>query len=364
MHTLTSWFGSLVTQARGGPAVPLEPLPARPGKKLWLRPEAFLAAIHGRELAVWALLVSQRLQPPRVARGPGGRPRTYTDEAVLLMAVVQTAWRMSYATIVDYLRNHAELAAEVGFEKRTATGQVVSISQGQYWERRAALGILPFLLFFIALVGQLVRLGVVKGHELLVDSSRLQAWRHADPGAAWSRYANRAAVFGYKVHTVLCRHAELPVFVLVTPASAHDGPIGLLILMAAVLIYGFRPWIVYADAAYFNYDFLGFIHTVLGASVGVDYNPRRKGKRALATPFFLRQWRRYVLGPRSAIERHFAWAKRYFGLKYFQCYTFVRVSQFVLLTYIVIAGVAVAAQRYQRPDLVRSRGDVLAVAVP
>ena len=74
--------------------------------------------------------------------------------------------------------------------------------------------------------------------------------------------------------------------------------------------------------------------------------------------------KQYVLGPRSAIERHYAWAKRYFGLKYFQCYTLMRVTQFILLTYIVIAAVAVAAGRYQRPDLVRSHGQVLAHARP
>lgn len=71
------------------------------------------------------------------------------------------------------------------------------------------------------------------------------------------------------------------------------------------------------------------MHDVLGASPAVDHNLRRKGKRFLATLFFLGQWRHYVLGPRSAIECHFAWMKRYFGPKYFQCYSFVQVSQFV-----------------------------------
>jgi hypothetical protein len=63
-------------------------------------------------------------------------------------------------------------------------------------------------------------------------------------------------------------------------------------------------------------------------------------------------------------ERHFAWVKRYFGLKFFQCYIFIQVSQFVLLTYVVVVGVPLAAQRYQRPDLLRSRSDVLAHAKP
>ena len=153
-------------------------------------------------------------------------------------------------------------------------------------------------------------------------------------------------------------------FVIVTPAHVHDSLIGWLLVVAAVLIFDLRVWVVYADAAYFDKRFFGWVYDWLGAHPAVDYNLRRAGKRKLATPFFIGQWRLYVLGPRSAIERHYAWAKRYFGLKYFQCYTLMRVTQFILLTYIVIAAVAVAAGRYQRPDLVRSRGQVLAHARP
>lgn len=364
MRAIIKKASSIIASQQNWPALPLEPLPERPGKKLWLTPGAFLRAINGPALAQWALQVASWLRPPRLPKGPGGRPRSYSDPSVLLMAVVQTAWRMAYADIVDYVRSHSDLADLLDFTKRTPSGKVVSISQGQYWERRAALGILPLLLFFLGLVAQLVRLGVVTGRELIVDSTRLKAWLHADPGAAWSRYAGQVAVFGYKVHTVLCHYADLPVFVVITPANVHDSWVGFLSLIAAVMIYGFRVWIVYADAAYFDYRMLGFIHDVLGASPAVDYNLRRKGKRFLATLFFLDQWRHYVLGPRSAIERHFAWLKRYFGLKYFQCYTFVRVSQFVLLTYIVAVAVALAAKRYNRPDLVRSRCAVLAHARP
>jgi hypothetical protein len=92
----------------------------------------------------------------------------------------------------------------------------------------------------------------------------------------------------------------------------------------------------------------------------VDYNLRRSGKRKPVEPFFLRQWRRLVIWPRGDIERHFAWIKRYFGLKYFQCFTFLQVCQFVLLTYIAALAVALAAQRYDRPELLRSRAMVLA----
>jgi len=61
--------------------------------------------------------------------------------------------------------------------------------------------------------------------------------------------------------------------------------------------------------------------------------------------------------PRAAIERRFAWMKRYFGLKDFRGFTLRRTTPFVLLTY--IAAVALAAHRYQRPDLYRRRSMVL-----
>lgn len=238
------------------------------------------------------------------------------------------------------------------------------ISQGHYWARRQALGLLPLLLFMISLVWQLTRLGVITSYQVILDATLLKAWHHADPGAAWLSYQDKAPIFGYKVHTLLCREAMLPILCAVTPANIHDAVLAIPMLLASVLFFGFRVWVVYADAAYFAYRILGFIVQVLGASAAIDYNLRRRGMRFLATLFFLRQWRRYVLRPRQGIERHFAWAKRYFGLKYFQCWTFLRVSQYVLLTESVILGVALAAQRYGRPELRHSRVRVLARALP
>jgi hypothetical protein len=250
------------------PVLDLASLPAKPRGKLRLSPEQLLAVIHAPVLAEWALLVTRLVRKPRLPRSPGGRPLTYPDQDIFLMAVVQITWRKSYEQMVDWVATNETLALALGFTQRTPEGKLQTISKGQYWERRAALGILPFLFFFLALVAQLIRLGAVTGKELIVDSTLLKAWWKADPGAAWQQYAGKAHVFGYKVHTVLCRQANLPVFVLVTPAK----------------------------------------------------------------------------------------------LKYFQCFIYLRVSQFVLLTYIAALAVALAAQRYDRPELVRSRSMVLAHA--
>jgi hypothetical protein len=328
--------------------------------KLRLSPEQLLTAIHALTLAEWALALAQRLRSPALPGGPGGRPQRYQDSSILLMALVQIVWRKSYDQIVDYVATHEGPALALGFSQRTLAGKLYTISKGQYWERRAALGLLPFLCFFLGLVGQLIRLGMITGQVLIVDSTLLPAWYHADPGASWQKYAKKTAVFGYKVHAVLCQHNTLPVFVLVTPAHVHDSLVGWFIVLVTAVLYGFRVLVVYADAAYFDRRFFRVVQEILGAHAAVDYNLRRAGKRKLATLFFLGQWHRLVITPRSDIERHFAWMKRYFGLKYFQGYSWLRVSQFVLLTYAAALTVALAAQRYQRSDLIRRRAMVLA----
>ncbi len=351
MESITKWLPRAMLHAV--PEVDLAPLPGKTRGKLKLTPEEVLRAIQGPALAAWSLRQARRFQHPRLPKGPGGRPVSYSDASILLLAVIQAVWGKSYEAILDLVATQPTLAQTLGFSQRT-------ISQGQYWERRKQLGVLPFLCFFLALVAQLIRLGVITGTALIVDSSLLSAWRKVDPGARWQKYAGKPAIFGYKVHTVLCGQSDLPIFVLLTPAHVHDSQIGWFVILVAALLFRLTVQVVYADAAYFDWRMFRVVHDLLHAHPAIHYNPRRKGKRQLATPFFLEQWQRLVTAPRTAIERHFAWAKRYFGLKYFQCFTLLRVMQFVLLVYIAILVVALAATRYQRPDLRRARSMVIA----
>ena len=352
MESITKWFQTTIM--RPVPELDYGAIPGKVKGKLRLAPEQLLSAIHGQELADWSLRAARYFQGPVLKRGPGGRPAIYQDHSILLMAIVQTVWCKSYEQIVDYVANSPSLAAALGFTlSRT-------ISQGQYWERRAALGVLPFVFFFLALVVQLMRLGVIRGQELIVDASLLSAWRQQDPDATRQKYAGKKSVFGYKVHTVLCHHVDLPMLVLVTPAHVHDSQVGWLVVLTTALLFGLKVLVVYADAAYFDRRMFQVVHDILGAYPGIDFNLRKAGKKKLATLEFLNQWQSLVTTPRTAIERHFAWLKRYFRLKYFQCFTFLRVFQFVLLTYIAALAVALAAERYQRPDLYRRRASVLA----
>ncbi len=344
--------------------VPLElsPLPIQGSDKgLWIDPVAFIKVLNGWELAQWAMRTARCLQfwmLPKPA-GPGA-PQTYQDESLLLTSLVAAAWRLSYERITEWLARYDTLAHVLGYTTFDASGCRRTISLAQYSRRLRALGLLPYFLVFVALVTALLKMGVIKGWDLIIDSSLLAAWYHRDPEAAWSwPSAHKGRVFGYKVHTILCRWSYLPLLFVVTPANANDGPLAIPMFAAVLLLYHLRILIVRADAAYFNYAFLGFVHDVLHASINVDYNLRREGKRFLADLFFLRQWRD-LMSPRANIERHFAWLKRYFGLKYFRVQGYFAVTQFVFRVYIAALIVAFIAARCQRPELATSRLKVLA----
>ena len=332
-------------------------------KGLWIDPVTFIYLINGQQLARWAIQTSRQLQfwaLPKPA-GPGA-PERYRDETVLLTSLVAAAWRLSYERITAWLTRYDALAEVLGYHQFDGRGCRRTISLAQYARRLKTLGVLPYFLIFIALVAALLKLGAIKGWDLIIDSSLLAAWYHQDPDAAWSWPSKRKGrVFGYKVHTIICRCSYLPLFFVVTPANCNDGRLAIPMFAAVVLLYHVRILIVRADAAYFNYQFLGFIRTVLQAAPNVDYNPRRHGKRSLADLFFIRQWRA-VMGPRANIERHFAWIKRYFGLKYFHVQGYPAVTQFVFRVYIAALIVAPIATRCQRPDLATSRLKVLAFA--
>lgn len=57
----------------------------------------------------------------------------------------------------------------------------------------------------------------------------------------------------------------------------------------AVARYGLSFTIIRADAGYFTYPIPNFIRTVLGAAFMIHYNMWCKGKRFLATFFFVNQ---------------------------------------------------------------------------
>ena len=337
------------------PETDLSKLPVKLSKRLWVSPGEFIVVISAWQRAHWALSIwghrSQRL-PNASRRGP---KLVYQDESILVRALIQVAWQMGYDEWVDYFRAHPQVAHLAGLP----TGRVICASQ--FWERRRALGVFPFWFLFMALVTQLIRLGVIKGTDVIMDGTTLKVWCHHDPDAAW-RFPKpgKGSTWGYKVHTLVCRWSQRPIMFLVTPANRPASRFALALLKLAVSFFDLAISIVRAAAGYFTKTLRGFIHVVLGARAMIDYNLRRKGKRFLATLFFIDPWR-FHSAPRTIIERHFAWAKPYFGLESARWSGLVAAYQHTALVYATLLAVALIAHRYDRPDLAGSRFRVLAL---
>lgn len=333
----------------------------KPKGRLWITPIQFLQLINAYAIADWALRLSLKIWP-RLPRSPRGCPPTYTDASVLLTSIVAGVWQLGYEAITGWLSQDEPLALTLGYTQRDPRGKLKTISSSQLWRRVQGLGLGPYLLFFVGMVFQLLKMGVIKGWDVILDSSLLKAGGKKDPDAAWS-YPTRwkGSIFGFKIHTLLCRWSDLPLFFFLTPANAADCTWAIPLLLMVVLVYRIPIRLVWADAAYFSKDIFGFIKEVLKASFAIDYNLRRKGKKYLATFFFIGQWKR-LLRPRTAIERYFARLKRYFGLE-LKAEGLVTAWRCAFLANISMLAVAMIAHRYQRPDLALKKSKVLAITI-
>ena len=330
----------------------LQPVPP-PGRAKGLNIHAvtLIRLTHADQRAQRAMQTSYRRYP--ALPSGAGRKVDYADWSVFLLSLLQALWHLSQEQVVGWVASWPALAHACGFDQTV-------ISASQYSRRLRRLGLFPYFVFFVSLVMELVALGVIRGDDLIIDSTFLRAWSLKDTAAGWYyRLGQASERWGFKVHTILCRWSTLPVLFVVTPANVHDSVVAIPLFRAIKAIYGFAIRIVRADAAYWNYAFLGFIRTVLQATFVIDYNLRKSGKKFLATLFFISQWKHH-LGKRSVIERFFAFAKRYYRLKYFQVFGTLKVTQHVFAVYIAMLLVAQVAHLYQRDEWMLSPARVLA----
>lgn len=71
--------------------------------------------LHLLALCRLAVRLAQWRCPPPLPAGPGGHPRVYTEESLLLIALLRTLWRLSYQDMHDWLRSWPALALACGF---------------------------------------------------------------------------------------------------------------------------------------------------------------------------------------------------------------------------------------------------------
>src|SRR5258708_20529504 len=61
-----------------------------------------------------AVHLARRRCPPALPAGPGGAPRVYSEDALLLLALRRTLWRLSYQELHDWLCAWPALALACG----------------------------------------------------------------------------------------------------------------------------------------------------------------------------------------------------------------------------------------------------------
>lgn len=335
-------------QAQAGPALQLDAL-------------QLVRQLHLLALCRLAVHLARWRCPPPLPAGPGGRPRRYSEESLVLLALLRTLWRLSYQDLHDWLVSWPALALACGLPM-DGHGRPRVPSPAQQCKRAARAGAPVGEALLVVLVRLALHRRLIGARDLIVDSAPILAWRRADPDAAVGHapaHHPRPLLRGYRVHTLLCRGSGLPLLFLLAPANFHDAPFAQPLLALAVRLYGLHPRVIRLDAGYWGLRLIAWIHTVLGAVAVVPWNPKRQKNRSCLPP----TWTAAELGKRTSIERFFGRVFSLFGLFRLQrppLSGWSAVASRVALTYAATLVVALAAQQAGRPDLIRSPKRVLA----
>lgn len=97
------------------PPTDLSLLPAKLSQKLWISPAEFIVLTAALSVAEWALYLSTAWRPSLPAPPRRGPKAIYDDSSIIVMALVQVAWQLSYEEVTDYFRSHPALAQAVGW---------------------------------------------------------------------------------------------------------------------------------------------------------------------------------------------------------------------------------------------------------
>jgi Transposase DDE domain len=239
----------------------------RRGPALHINALTLVTNFHLLTLCGLAVRLAHRRCPPPLPAGPGGAPRIYSEESLLLIGLLRTLWRLSYQDRHDWLMSWPALALACGLPL-DKDGHVRVPSKSQQCKRRHSAGAPVHESLFVLTVQQAIRLRLIGARDLIIDSAPILAWRRQDPDAAYGHapaHHPRPLLRGFRVHTLLCRGSGLPLFFLLSPANSHDAPFAQRLLAGAVRLYQIRPRLVRLDAAYWGIgvSLLGFmLHSV------------------------------------------------------------------------------------------------------
>src|SRR2546426_4095633 len=87
---------------------------AQRARALHINALSLIETLHLLALCRLAVQMAHRRCPPPLPKGTGGRPRTYREESLLLIALLKTLWRLSYQDMHDWLASWSALALACG----------------------------------------------------------------------------------------------------------------------------------------------------------------------------------------------------------------------------------------------------------
>src|SRR5271169_3346011 len=87
---------------------------ARLSRALHIDALTLVTTLHLLTLCRLAVRLAHRRCPPPLPAGPGGAPRTYSEESLLLISLLRTLWRLSYEDMRQWLKSWPALALACG----------------------------------------------------------------------------------------------------------------------------------------------------------------------------------------------------------------------------------------------------------
>src|SRR2546428_9318043 len=87
---------------------------ARLGPALHIDAFTLVTTLHLLALCRLAVRLAHRRCAPPLPAGPGGAPRIYSEESLLLIALLRTLWRLSYQDMRDWLLAWPAFALDCG----------------------------------------------------------------------------------------------------------------------------------------------------------------------------------------------------------------------------------------------------------
>src|SRR5947208_9244867 len=87
---------------------------AQRARALHINALSLIETLHLLALCRLAVQLAHRRCPGPLPKGPGGAPRTYREESLLLIALLKTLWRLSYQDVHDWLVSMPALPLDCG----------------------------------------------------------------------------------------------------------------------------------------------------------------------------------------------------------------------------------------------------------